>query len=88
MITTCIKLLSSEAARVLGKMPAQLRKRILDALKAIAEDPFANHVNVRKLQGRNGYRLRVGGWRVLYQLQDEEIVLIVVRIAPRGDVYK
>jgi len=43
---------------------------------------------VTKLVGRSGYRLRVGDWRVIYELQAEQFMLLVVKIGPRGDIYE
>lgn len=54
----------------------------------IALDPYAPHNNVTKLVGRSGYRLRVGDWRVIYELQDEQVVMLVIKIGPRGEVYE
>jgi len=42
----------------------------------------------KKLQGRPGYRLRVGDWRVIYEIGKDRVVIIVMKIAPRGEVYK
>ena len=44
--------------------------------------------NATKLQGRPGYRLRVGDWRVIYEINKDEVVIIVMKIAPRGEVYR
>jgi mRNA interferase RelE/StbE len=57
------------------------------ALLRIANDPFASIPNAKKLQGRSGYRLRVGDWRVIYEINKDQIVIIVMKIAPRGEVY-
>jgi mRNA interferase RelE/StbE len=54
----------------------------------VALDPHAVNNNVKKLTGRPGYRLRVGDWRVIYELDDGLRILAVERIAPRGEVYQ
>jgi mRNA interferase RelE/StbE len=69
-------------------MPRNVVGRIREKLAQIAEDPFARHPNTAKLQDRAGYRLRVGDWRVIYDIQQEELVIIVITIAPRGEVYR
>lgn len=46
------------------------------------------HNNARKRVGQPGFRLRIGDWRVVYELEDDRLVVLVVRIAPRGQVYK
>lgn len=43
--------------------------------------------NVKKLKGRDGYRLRVGDWRVVYDIHNGELVLLVIEIGPRGSIY-
>ena len=59
-----------------------------EKLDQIAGDPFATHHNVTKLQNREGYRLRVGDWRVIYDLQNEKLVIMVLKVATRGEVYR
>jgi mRNA interferase RelE/StbE len=44
--------------------------------------------NVRKLTDHPGYRLRVGDWRVVYLIHEQVMLIAVVRIATRGDVYQ
>lgn len=56
-------------------------------IKEVAADPYAPNNNLTKLQGRDGYRLRVGDWRVIYELQDERLVMLVLDMGPRGDIY-
>ena len=79
---------TTQAAKKLLKMPRDIARRIREKLEQVAEDPFASIPNAKKLQGRIGYRLRVGDWRVIYEINKDEIVIIVLRIAPRGEVYR
>jgi mRNA interferase RelE/StbE len=40
------------------------------------------------MTGREGYRLRIGDWRALYRIENDRLVILVVDIGPRGDIYK
>jgi mRNA interferase RelE/StbE len=44
--------------------------------------------NVTKLQNRDGFRLRIGDWRVIYEVQDQQLVILVLKIGSRGEVYR
>ena len=69
-------------------MPRNVAKLIREKLEVIAANPYTDHPNAKKLQGRNGYRLRVGDWRVIYDIQNDLLVILVLRVAPRGEVYR
>ena len=69
-------------------MPRNTAKLIREKVEMIAADPYADHPNAKKLQGRDGYRLRVGDWRVIYKIQSEELMIMVLKVASRGEVYK
>jgi mRNA interferase RelE/StbE len=81
-------LYSTQAAKALLKMPRNTAQKIRGKLEKLANDPFAPIPNARKLQGRPGYRLRVGDWRVIYEINNNEVIIIVLKIAPRGEVYR
>ena len=81
-------IIKKEAAKSLNKLPRNTAKTIREKLEAIAANPYAEHPNAKKLQGREGYRLRVGDWRVIYEIQNEQLVILVLKIAPRGEVYR
>ena len=64
----------------------RLAKRIRAAIYALADDP--RPPGSRKLDGRQDeWRVRVGTWRVVYRIEDRRLVVVVVRVAPRGEVY-
>jgi mRNA interferase RelE/StbE len=73
--------------KTLATLPVSWQKRIVAKIKEVAFDPYAPNNNLKKLQGRNGYRLRVGGWRVIYELQDDRLVMLVLEVGPRGGIY-
>jgi mRNA interferase RelE/StbE len=79
---------TTQAAKSLLKMPRNTADLIREKLTQIANDPFAPIPNAKKLQGRPGYRLRVGDWRVIYEINKGQIVIIVMKIAPRDEVYR
>jgi len=74
-------------AKALTRLPANWQKRIVAKIKDVAADPYGEHNNVTKLQGRDGYRLRVGDWRVIYELHDDHLELWVLEVGARGGIY-
>ena len=76
------------ALRALRRSPANVARLIRAKLDELADDPTVLRRNVKALRGRPGYRLRVGDWRVIFELDHEERRLIVLDIGPRGDVYE
>lgn len=79
---------SKQSLKSLAVVPANTARLIQSKIVQLAADPFAQNNNVKKLEGRPGYRLRVGAWRVIYELQETRIVIYVLAIAPRGGIYK
>jgi mRNA interferase RelE/StbE len=79
---------TKQAARSLQRIPRNISDLIREKLAQLAADPFAKSLNATKLQNRPGYRLRIGDWRVIYEIQKEQLVITVLKIAPRGEVYR
>ena len=79
---------SAISLRVLRKMPRRNAERIQQKIMLLAKAPHAPNANVKSLQGRDGYRLRVGDWRVIYSLEDEIKTLAVENIGARGSIYQ
>jgi mRNA interferase RelE/StbE len=79
--------LTRTAQRDLRRLDAQVRRRVNEALVAVAQDPQTS-TGLRKLTGRPETRLRVGGWRVLLTLDADARVILVLRILPRGRAYR
>ena len=80
-------ILLREPKKILARVPADLRRRLLAALHGLAADP--RPVGCKRLKGYEElYRVRVGDWRVTYAVKDAELIILVIEIAPRGDAYR
>jgi mRNA interferase RelE/StbE len=76
---------TKDALRSLRAMPVNTATLIRGKIDQYASDPASLAANVTKLQGRSGYRLRVGDWRVIFD--ENGSVLAILKIAPRGGAY-
>ncbi|WP_206602545.1 type II toxin-antitoxin system RelE/ParE family toxin [Cyanobacterium aponinum] len=57
-------------------------------LTEIAQNPYRENPNLKKLVGREGYKLRIGDWRIIYEINNDRIVILVLEIDTRGGIYK
>ena len=74
------------AANALRRMQPKRAAAIMARIQAYAADPAAPAHQVKRLQGRDGYRMRVGDFRVLFRHDGGTVT--VLDIGPRGDIYK
>ena len=74
------------AARALRKLDPQVSPRIQGAIALLAHDP--RPPSARALRGRPGYRLRVGDYRIIYMIVDDVLLVVVVALGHRRDVYE
>ena len=74
------------AVREIERIPALDRRRVVGAIRRLAEDTLIGGVLTGELRGLR--RLRVGNWRVLYEVDDEASVVLIVRAALRRDAYR
>ena len=77
-----------EAARKLQSLGARDRARITEKIVMLGHNPDDPRLDVKRLTGEPYHRLRVGGWRVIYDRHDQLRIITIERIKPRGDAYK
>ena len=70
----------------LRSIPDKDLKRILDRIDSLRENPRAE--GCVKLSTQERYRARQGTYRIVYEIQDTELIILVVKIAHRSQVYK
>jgi mRNA interferase RelE/StbE len=76
--------LTKKAARQLNRLNEPLKGRIIRVLKKLENEPPQG--DIKKLEGRDGYRTRTGGSRILFDIEPD--IVSVYKIAPRGEVHK
>ncbi len=67
-------------------IPRKDARRLVKAIGALADDP--RPPQSRRLSGQEKYRLRCGVYGVIYEIQDEQLIICIVRVRHRKDVYR
>lgn len=80
---------ANKARKYMSSLNKELYNTILDEIEKLAENPNNPILDIKPLVNRkNEYRLRIGNYRVIYNLDKEVITICVLKIGTRGDVYK
>lgn len=74
------------AQKELAGLPNEPYPRVRDAIRSLADDPTPP--GSRKLTGREGWRLRVGDYRVIYEMDNDRQVVTILHIGHRRDIYR
>lgn len=74
------------AAKALRKIDHQDRERLVEAIDRLGEEPHSGSVLKGELSGLR--RIRVGNYRIVYEVYEDELTVLVVRVAHRRDVYR
>ncbi len=73
-------------AKDLRVFPKQDVKRIMQRIRVLADDPRPS--DCEKLSGQERYRIRQGVYRIIYEIEDSRLVVLVVKVGHRRDVYR
>ncbi len=79
-------IIKRSVSKDLRKIPKKDVQQILEAIQTLAENP--RPAQSKKLSGQERYRLRQGSYRILYSIEDEKLVICVVKVGNRRDVYR
>ncbi len=77
---------TKSAQKDLKKLNAQIILRVVKAINKLSDDPRKG--NVRPMVGSTSWRLRVGDYRVVYDIFDKKLIILIVRIRHRKNVYR
>lgn len=79
-------LILKSAQKQLSKLPARDYRKVKQVILDLAANPRPVHCS--KLKYRDGYRIRQGDYRIIYQIQDDVLTVLVVKIGHRRDIYR
>lgn len=78
-----------QAGRQLRKLDPQIKKMIGSAIDVLAANPHAANLDIKAIKGRAGsLRLRVGNYRIVYDLYDDELLVWVIELGHRREIYR
>ena len=78
--------LPKTARKALDRLPDEVVTRILDRLAELETNP--RPADVKKLKGREAWRIRVGDYRVIYEIHDRELQILIITVGHRRDIYR
>jgi mRNA interferase RelE/StbE len=77
---------SKRASQEIAKLGSDLQSRVVARLEALAEDP--RPPGCKKLAGSDYWRIRIGEYRAVYSIQDQQLLVLVIHVAHRREVYR
>ncbi len=78
--------LSKKAQKQLDKLSDNIAKPIFEAITSLQENPRPQ--GYKKLKGKLGYRIRVGNYRIIYEVIDHELIIDIIALGHRKDIYE
>ena len=72
--------------KALARFPKQDYERVIEAIRGLAADP--RPPGARKLRGRDGWRIRIGSNRVIYEIEDADKIVTVLDLGHRSNIYR
>jgi mRNA interferase RelE/StbE len=79
-------ILPKSVQKELDRLPDEIANRILARLAELETDP--RPADVKKLKGREAWRIRVGDYRVIYEIHDRILQIIVITVGHRREIYR
>lgn len=77
------------AVREFHKLPPEIQRRMMEALTLLAMNPFSELLHIKKLRGAESlYRIRIGDYRVVYEVTKDPWIVVVVKVGHRKEVYR
>ena len=79
---------SKQVKKFIEKQDRKTKQRFKEIFEKLAQNPYGNDIDTKKVKGNKFFRLRVGKYRFLYFVDEGEVVIVVEKGDSRGDVYK
>lgn len=75
-----------KAQKQLAKLPPNDYKKVKQSILDLAHDP--RPPGSKKLKGRDGWRIRQGDYRIIYEIRDDQLIIIILDVGHRKDIYR
>lgn len=75
-----------KAQKQLSKLPANDYKKVKQTILDLANDP--RPAGSKKLKGRDGWRVRQGNCRIIYEIEDSQLIVAILEVGDRKDIYR
>lgn len=79
-------LIKKSASKELKKLPSKDILKVISKIESIADEPRPK--GVEKLTSQENYRVRVGNYRIIYSIEDDKLIVLIIKISHRKDVYR
>ena len=80
---------TKSARKEFQRLPKRIQARVVEALSFLAGNPYSELLQIKKLRGVDElYRIRIGDYRLVYTIEAEELIVILVKIGHRREVYR
>jgi len=82
-------ILKKKVLKFIQRRTLKDERRIIEKFSELKINPYPTNkkANIKKLTNREGYRLRVGGYRFIYTVEDNELIVLMIEADNRGDIY-
>jgi mRNA interferase RelE/StbE len=80
---------TKSAEKEFGRLPANVQSRAVEALQWLSQNPYSELLKIKKLKGAEDlYRIRLGDYRIVYEIRNERLIILVIKIGHRSTVYR
>ncbi len=80
---------TKSAKREFDHLPSKTQEKVIDAMQFLSSNPYSELLKIKKLKGAESlYRIRLGDYRIVYEVKKDLLVVIVIKIGHRKEVYR
>lgn len=81
--------LTKSAAKEFKKLQKPIKNKVIEAFQFLSQNPYSELLKIKKLKGADSlYRIRFGDYRVVYEVKNNKLKILVIKIGHRKDIYE
>ena len=80
---------TKSAEKEFERLPARMQSQTVEALQFLSQNPYSELLKIKKLKGAEDlYRIRLGDYRIVYEIRNERLIILVIKIGHRSTIYR